>query len=141
MGIVNLYLMWGAWKDLKVKKISDRYLWLGGIVGIASNLIDMITGEVIWRERFMAFLPGILFLIIAKITNEKIGYGDGWVILILGGFLRRGEIYAVLWLAVILSAVVSVGLLCIKKAGKEDRIPFLPFLWAAYIYQWGIRYV
>ena len=133
--------MWGAWKDLKVKKISDRYLWLGGIVGIASNLIDMITGEVIWRERFMAFLPGILFLIIAKITNEKIGYGDGWVILILGGFLRRGEIYAVLWLAVILSAVVSVGLLCIKKAGKEDRIPFLPFLWAAYIYQWGIRYV
>ena len=141
LGIINVYLLWGAWKDLRKKRISDQYLWFGGVAGIIYNLMKMITKEFVWEERFTAYLPGLLILVIAKITGEKIGYGDGWVVLILGSFLGIFEIYVMLQLAVILAAVVSVGLLCTKKAGREYRIPFLPFLWAAYICQWGIGYV
>ena len=141
LGIVSVYLLWGALIDLRKKTISDQYLWFGGMAGIFYSLIQMITGRVIWEERFRAYLPGLLILVIAKITGEKIGYGDGWVVLILGSFLGLFEIYVMLQFAFILAAVVSVGLLCTKKAGREYRIPFLPFLWAAYTCQWGIRYV
>lgn len=141
LGIINVYLLWGSWRDLKKKMISDQYLWFGGIAGIIYSLIKMIAGGFVWEERFMAYLPGLLILAVAKITGEKIGYGDGWVVLILGNFLELFEIYAMLQFAVILAAVVSVGLLYTKKAGREYRIPFLPFLWAAYTCQWGIRYV
>ena len=139
LGIVNIYLLWGGWTDLKKKKVSNQYLWMGGIAGIIYNLMEMVTGEFVWKEQFMAFLPGFLILAIAKITNEKIGYGDGWVIL--RSFLNLGEIYVMLQLAVIMAAVLAVGLLCTKKAGKEYRIPFLPFLWMAYVLEWGIKYV
>ena len=140
-GIINAYLLWGAWKDLRKKKISNQYLWLGGIAGITYSLIIMITGGFVWKERFMAILPGVLILAIAKITNEKIGYGDGWVILVLGNFMKFYEICIMFQLAIILTAVVSGILLCTKKAGREHKIPFLPFLWAAYTCQWGIMYV
>ena len=139
-GFVNLYLLWGAWKDLKVKKISDQYLWMGAIAGIIYSMVKVITGEFVWKERFIAVLPGILILIIGKITNEKIGYGDGWLILILGSFLKFSEIYLIVQLAVILAAVVSAGLLCTKRVGKEYRLAFLPFLWAAYFWYWRTKY-
>ena len=140
-GIINIYLFWGAWVDFRKKAISDCYLWLGGMSGIVYNFIKMLAGETVLEERFMAILPGIFFLAIAKVTNEKIGYGDGWVILILGSFLKFSEIYRLLQFAVILAAVASLGLMIMKKAGREYKIPFLPFLWAAYICQWGIKYV
>lgn len=140
-GIINIYLFWGAWVDLRKKAISNLYLWLGGMAGIVYNFIKMLTGEFVLEERFMAILPGIFMLAIAKITNEKIGYGDGWVILILGSFLKFSEIYRLLQFAVILAAVVSVSFIIVKKAGREYKMPFLPFLWIAYICQWGIKYV
>ena len=91
--IINIYLLWGAWQDVRKQTISNRYLWLGGIIGIIYNLIKMITEGIIWRERFTAYVPGLLILVIAKVTNEKIGFGDGWVIMVLGSFLKINEIF------------------------------------------------
>ena len=139
--VVNIYLLWGAWTDLRTKTISDQYLWLGGITGILYSMIKIMAEAFVWEEQMIAYVPGFIILTIAKITNEKIGYGDGWIILILGSFLGIYEIYRIFQFAVILTAAASVILLCIKKEGREYKIPFLPFLWAAYTCQWGMRYV
>lgn len=131
--IVNVYLFWGACQDLKKKKIKDYYLWAGGIAGTICGFMELIAGRFDGKERFLAFLPGLMILIIAEITNEKIGYGDGWVLVILGNFLNLEEICRLIQGAAALAAVVSVGLLCMKKVSKEEHIPFLPFLWLAHV--------
>ena len=139
--VVCLYLLWGAWQDLRSKKIKNSYLWLGGIAGIISKIMDIVFDNCSFKEWLWALFPGMLLLVVAKATREKIGMGDGWVILILGNFLSVVEILYVFQTALLVIIVISIVLLCGKKIDRKYEIPFLPFLWAAYTFLWRMHYV
>lgn len=136
--IVNLYLFLGTVQDIKNKKISNYYLWIGGIIGFIFSIIDgwEKTGKV-W-EWLIAFIPGVVVLTLAKITKEKIGMGDGWVVIILGNFMTVFEISIFLQIAIVLAAIFSFILLCVKRASVSCSIPFLPFLWLSHFLLWGL---
>lgn len=139
--IVNLYLFWGAWQDLRRRKISNNYLWIGGILGVVYRTINLVTGAVVLREWLWALIPGVIFITIAKVTKEKIGLGDGWVILIMGNFLNLMEVCYMLQAAIFVVIIFSCMLLCSKKVTREYQIPFLPFLWTAHTFLWGLYHV
>ena len=139
--LICLYLLWGTWQDLQNKKIKNSYLWVGGIVGIILKMTNVILGRYNFKDWIWALLPGILLLVIARVTKEKIGMGDGWVLLILGNYLSIVEIWYVFQIALLTVTIFSLILLCIKKINKEYEIPFLPFLWAAYTFLWRMHYV
>lgn len=139
--IVNVYLLWGAWRDLKKRKIKNEFLWIGGIAGFVYKSIGMAVSSDFFKEWVLALIPGVLILLLAKATREKIGFGDGWVLLILGNFLNIVEVWYILQTAVFLVMFFSLVLLCSKRAGKEYQIPFLPFLWGAHTLFWGLNYV
>ena len=139
--IVDVYLFWGAWQDLRKKKVRTEYLWFGGMLGIIYRSLGMAAGFGLLRDWLLAFVPGIVMLFVAKITEEKIGYGDGWIFLILGNFLDMMELWYVLQISVLLVVFVSLVLLWSKKVTKEYQIPFLPFLWGSYTLLWGLKYV
>lgn len=134
--IVNLYLFWGAWQDLKRKAITNVYLWVGGVVGIVYRGMGLILDFFVLEEWIWALFPGILFLLAGKITKEKIGYGDGFTLLILGNFFTFLEVLYVLYIAVFFVMSVSFILICFKKRSKQYQIPFLPFLWVAETLLW-----
>lgn len=139
--VVNIYLFLGAWQDLRRKKIENKYLRIGGILGLVFKGISLVRGSVTVREWCLALVPGILLLVIAKVTNEKIGYGDGLVLLILGNFFVFFEVWMILQTAIFLVMSFSFILLCSKKVSKEYQIPFLPFLWSSHILLWRLNYV
>ena len=138
---VNIYLFLGTWQDMRTKKIRNWYLWLGGIMGLAYKGLAMIKGTSFFQEWALAMIPGLFLLLIAKVTKENIGYGDGWVLLILGNFFSLMEILSILQIAVFFVMICSLALLCSKKVTGSYQIPFLPFLWGAHILLWGIGYV
>ena len=73
-------------------------------------------------------LPGIFLLVLAKITREAVGYGDGLILLFIGlslGFWECIGIFFIGLLGVFLAAVL-VALFFGRKKGLE--IPFIPFL-------------
>lgn len=139
--IVSVYLLWGAWQDVRSRKIKNNYLWLGGCIGIMYRIINITLKQAVWEKWLWALIPGVVLLVIAKITKERIGLGDGWLVLVLGNFLSIGEICCVLQLALFLVFVFSIFLLWIKKISRKFEMPFLPFLCAAYIVLWGFDYV
>lgn len=139
--VMCLYLLWGAWQDFQKRRISNHYLLVGGSLGIILRMIDIVWNNCSWQGWIWALLPGVLLLIFAKITKEKIGMGDGWVILILGNYLSLEEIWYVLQMALMVVLAVFVIKLCRKKIDKEYEMPFLPFLWIVYTFLWGIGYV
>lgn len=136
--IVNLYLLLGTVQDIKNKKISNYYLWIGGIIGLFFNIIECWEEVSKVAEWLIAFIPGVVVLVLAKITKEKIGMGDGWVVIILGNFLTAFEISILLQVAIILAAVFSLILLCGKRVSVSYSIPFLPFLWLSHFLLWRL---
>ena len=90
--IVNLYLLLGTVQDIQKRKISNCYLWIGGIIGFVFRIINLKEESYSFSEWLLALIPGVILLLLAKVTGEKIGFGDGWVVIILGNFMTILEI-------------------------------------------------
>ena len=73
---------------------------------------------------------GVLFLLVSKVTEEAIGYGDSVAIMILGGYLGFWKVVGVLAAAFFTSGVCSVIL---AFRGRVKTMPFFPFLTLGYI--------
>lgn len=73
---------------------------------------------------------GVLFLLVSKVTEEAIGYGDSVAIMILGGYLGFWKVVGALAVAFFTSGVCSVIL---AFRGRVKTMPFFPFLTLGYI--------
>ena len=116
--------------DLKKKQVSNVLLL------IASGIV--IINYVIFRPvTVMALIGGILIGIIllgiSYITRQKIGAGDGLLVMILGAYLGFEGIGVMLLYALTLSAIWSGLLLMIKKVNRHYTIAFIPFIFIGYI--------
>lgn len=139
--ITNIYLLWGTWQDGRKKKISDHYLLIGFVTGFVFKVISLVKGQSEIMQWVMAFLPGMLFLLVARITKEKIGFGDGWLLIVLGNSMNLNEICMLLQTAIILSAAAALFMICGKRVSGDYQIPFLPFLWISHVVLWRLGYV
>ena len=139
--IINLYLLWGTWQDIKERKIGNIYLAVGAMGGVVFGILKIQIGDFSFRERVAAWIPAIVFFIFAKLWKEKIGLGDGLLLWVLGNFWNIGELWFVLQVSFALLMIFSLLLLCGKKACKDCQIPFLPFLWMSHTLLWGMYYV
>lgn len=138
--IVNLYLFWGTWQDIKERKIGNIYLAVGAVGGLVFCMLKILTEKFSFEERIMAWIPAVIFLVFAKLLEEKIGVGDGLLLWILGNYYSIGELWFLLRISFVLLLIFSILLLSSKKAFKGCQIPFLPFLWTAHTLWWGLQY-
>jgi len=139
--IITGYLLWGSWQDIRKRKISCNYLLFGGIGGIIAGILSFLKGNWLLSKWLVAFLPGIIILMIARITKEKIGTGDGWVLVVLANYMNLQEVCMLLQTAIILVVLFALLLICGRRVSKDYPIPFLPFLWIAYMILWRLGYV
>lgn len=111
--------------DIKTRKINV-YICLAGI------LVSLIIRENVLRDDVMSILkdilPGAVMMVLSYITKEKIGKGDGVLIVFVGCVAGLGATLTMLFVSLLLSAVISLILLALKKVKKETEIPFAPFL-------------
>jgi prepilin signal peptidase PulO-like enzyme (type II secretory pathway) len=77
-------------------------------------------------------MVGLIFVIISRITREGVGYGDSWMILILGTYLGLWKLLEVLTAAFLGLALMSMIILVLKKMSRDVTVPFIPFLAAGY---------
>ena len=128
--IMCLYLLLGAVGDLRKREISVAYLIIGTILAALRCLFHY--KEMCYISVGGAIIGGA-FLLLSKYTNEQIGYGDSWMILILGIYLGIWELTFLLGIVFGCCFLFSfVGLLC-RKLTRHTRIPFFPFLMIGYI--------
>lgn len=120
-----------AYQDYKEKKVSLYCVLFAGIAGIALHILflehsvaDILAGMSI----------GAVVLMISWVSRGRIGLGDGMVLVISGIFLGFWQNLKLFMMALLLAGIWSLFLLTIKKKGRNYRIPFLPFLLAAYLF-------
>lgn len=117
-----------AWKDWRTKTVP-----VAGIVILGMGLLLLrLQGQVTVPELFAGCIPGSVSLLFSLATGEKIGKGDGLLLLALGiGF--GWEETLLFWMsALLLATAMGILFLILKKATRKTELPFLPFLFWGY---------
>ena len=129
-GILLAFLGINAISDIKAKRILIWSVWVLGIFGL---LYGFISKELMILQVLITLLPGIIFLIISKVTKESLGYGDGIVVLVMGVFINMQKLVRSLMLALLFAALWSIILMIFWGKKKQADFPFLPFVLLGYI--------
>jgi leader peptidase (prepilin peptidase)/N-methyltransferase len=130
MLILGVLLLICAIQDLTKKRV---YLWVIGI-GSALTFICLPFIEKLSVANCIGGLAvGLVTLMISKMTDGKIGVGDGILLCVTGiglGFWNNLELFGI---ALFLAAVISIFLLLSRIVDRKKSIPFIPFLFAGYL--------
>lgn len=115
--------------DIKTKTLPEKMLigW-----SLWSILFFFVGGETDWKLKVAGACMGLLFFGISAITREAIGYGDGWVIALIGCSLGLWELLKLLAIAWTALSVTGMLYLVKKKWNRKKTIPMLPYLLAGY---------
>ena len=124
-----------SWLDIRSRKVSMLvvYLMLGS--GLVIHLVEKDLFSV---NLVLALIPGLACLLLSAWTREAIGFGDSWMILGMGGLLYPEQLMTVGITALFGAAVTGLLLMSLFRKSGRYELPFVPFLFGAYILVKGI---
>lgn len=109
------------------RTIPLAVVWLGIITAVLLRIEDL-AGDGTWQTAALSVIPGAVFWLISLITCERVGYGDGWLLIMIGLFVGLWECFLILMIALISGSVVVLILLAAGKVSKDYQLPFAPYL-------------
>lgn len=116
--------------DIRVRQVPVPLLVLSGV---AAGVYHLAVRETEPRILLGGAAVGFLFLLVSKVTEEGLGYGDSWGILILGIYLGLWELLGVLCVTFLFLFLFAMAALCIRKMSRSCTLPFFPFLTGGYL--------
>lgn len=122
--LLILFLLILSIEDIRNKEISVPLL-----IGLLT--ISLITGLYVVDEKLnilIGLIPGVIIIVLSKITKGKIGMADGIVVAGIGmcfGFVKACSIFLI---GIALSTIIGLIVIAIKKKGRDFEMPFVPFL-------------
>ena len=127
--VFGIYLLILGVVDIRTRRIPAFCL----LVGLALSLFIIMFGNYFpWIQVLPGLLIGGIFLVLSKISKEKIGYGDSAIIMILGIACGYKQQLFTLFVAFFMAALCSMILIVAKKINRKGSLPFIPFLGVAY---------
>ena len=114
--------------DIKRKEIPAILISIGLISSFGINIWQLFEGTISVADVGTSLLPGLFFLLISFCTKEKIGYGDGLILIVSGLMLGSYRCFLGLCISLICSSALAVFLLMLHKVEKNSGLAFVPFL-------------
>lgn len=127
-GILCSFLAVCALFDIRKKEIPLRMVTAAMLLAAGWNLWRIAEGKLSVGEAGAAVLPGIFFLIIGFCTREKIGYGDGLLLILSGLCIGLHRCFFGLCIGLFCSCAAALFLLGTRRADRNTGIAFVPFL-------------
>ena len=114
--------------DVRRKEIPTILIGIGLAGAFVVNVWGIMSEVISFAEIGLCLLPGIFFSLTSFCTKEKVGLGDGLMLLVIGLFIGFYRCFFVLCISLIFSSAFALVLLLLRRVRKESRIPFAPFL-------------
>lgn len=114
--------------DFVKREIPLTVIWVGMITAAIMRTKGMM-GETTWVMLGLSVMPGGCFWLLSFMTREKVGYGDGWLLVMIGLFLGLEKCFFTLLLGLVTESGAVLVLLTLKKIKRDDEVAFAPFLW------------
>lgn len=109
------------------KRVPLVVVWIGILTAVCMRA-GGVMGEVTFLSAALSLLPGAMLFVLAFATREKVGYGDAWVLLMIGFFLDPFRCFFILLAGLLSESAVALILLVFRKIRRDKEIPFCPFL-------------
>lgn len=126
--LMFLFLLICSFRDIRTKTIPTVLLVGASCVTVIFCLSRQNIGSAV-----IGIAVGVFFCCISRYTDEAIGYGDSWLLMILGGYLGGMKILELSVLAFLFAGSFSLAGVVWRKWKRTERIPFVPFMAAAYV--------
>lgn len=134
--LIFLYIL--AVQDYQEHLLSEKTLLAFAIIGMGWQIYQKT-----FFHPFMVLnlIPGTGLLLLGAITNEKIGYGDGLVILIMGLYISGYILMYIILLGFLFAAFYGILNYTKKHQAKKINmeIPYIPFLLIGMVVMTGVK--
>lgn len=127
-GIAFILLCVCAVSDMKKKEIPLIVVILGMAAAFGIDLWQIFHQTLSIREMGLALLPGIFLLSVSFCTKEKVGYGDGLLLMTSGLLVGFQKCCLSLFISLVCCSVCALFLLALHKVKRNSSIPYVPFL-------------
>lgn len=129
---IFVFLILCSLQDIREKRLPVKMLVLSGGLFF---LVSLVSGELFKEGRLLALMPGMVALVLAFLTREQIGYGDGVCLVVLGLLVSAERLIGAIAGGLFLISACSILLLVRKKANRKTTLPFMPFLTVGMLWQ------
>lgn len=121
------------------REIPLAAVWLGIAAAVVLRICGL-AGDGSLRSALLSVLPGLLFWMLGFVSREKVGYGDGWMLVMIGLYTGLWKCFLILTAGLVSSSVAALLLLACKRITREYQLPFAPFLLIGMGVVWGLPY-
>lgn len=129
--IIGALLLIAGIIDIRKQIISRRLL---GIL----FMVCLITVPFMTKNSLFSMIGGLAIgfctIGISMLSREQIGRGDGIVITAIGLVLGARQCLLVVCIASLLMSFIAIGVLLFRKGNRQTRLPFLPAIFAGYVF-------
>lgn len=125
--LVLYFIALSVW-DIRKKQLPAIILLLGMAISLVYGLWNT-NGPIL----LLGIIPGMLLMLMGFLTREKVGYGDGIMVIIIGLIMNWPGSFVVYVIAQFGVLFFAAVLLFLKKADRNMQIPFAPFLTAGLV--------
>jgi len=129
-------LLYFSYTDIKKREVNIIALFFFGIIQF---ILTVIAGKVLNKDVsyfinvITGVLPGILVIIISKLSSGKIGEGDGYIIGYVGLFSGLIQCINVLLYGSCVQLFYSLYLVFFRNKKLSDSMPMVPFITLGYV--------
>ena len=135
---IGLIIFYGltAFDDIKTNQVRMLEIIVFGILGVFVNIVWPVKS---FGSIICGILVGIVLYIFSIFSNEKIGKGDCFIIMVSGLYLGFIDVLVLIWISSLLALIY--GLIKIKRLKKDSNyeIPFVPFLLSGFLLMYAIH--
>ncbi|MCI8326427.1 MAG: hypothetical protein HFI37_01460 [Lachnospiraceae bacterium] len=121
-------------QDIKRKRIHSLSVFTFLFIGILFLFFSEETGLL---NPLGGVCLGLVMFGISWITGEALGYGDGWIFLTTGIYLGAQKNFQLFVTSTFIACAFSIIQMIFGRKGAKDEIPFVPFIWMAYMIHIG----
>lgn len=130
MAIVLVFLGIEAVTDYRRKTIS---LYAGAAMTAAAAAYNAVSGRMSFAEMAAGCLTGGAVILAGIISKQKIGTGDGLILLVVGMWLGGFASFMTLAAGSTSAAVITLILLAAGKVKRGQQMGFVPFLLIGFV--------
>ncbi len=114
--------------DIRKKEIPLILILIGIVFSSGINIWQIYDKNITVADVGAALVVGVFMICVSFCTRERIGYGDGLILIVSGLMLGFYQCFLGLCISLVFSSVYALFLLLIHKADKDSGLPFIPFL-------------